>query len=335
NGDELIDVRIRNDYKKKKPNTELDLFSLMEILSGGSQQKGSTRPRIAVIYAEGAIVSSSVPAGLFGESGISSDKFVPMIQKLATEDNIKAIVLRVDSPGGSALASDLIWRALRSTGKPVVVSMGDVAASGGYYISMGADRIFAEPGTITGSIGVLGGKVSFEGLLNRVGVTMSIVQRGKNAGVMSLSGAFTDSEREVFQRMLDTIYRQFTEKAAAGRKMEYDKLESLARGRVYTGRRAKELGLIDDIGTLADAIAYARQIAGDSENKLELESLPRPQSPLEMLLSSQTAPSADPLSSIIRSLPESLQPAAEHFAALRAIMNETSLTIMPYSLQIR
>jgi protease-4 len=334
NGDPLLDVRLREDYRKKKHSTELDFFALMELIGGGGTEKGSVRPRIAVLYAEGPIVSGNLPAGLLGESGISSDKLVPLIQKLGKDDNVRAIVLRVDSPGGSALASDLIWRALEATGKPLVASMGDTAASGGYYISMGADRIFAEPGTITGSIGVVGGKVSFEGLMKKVGVTMSVVQRGKNAGVMSPAGAFTDNEREVMQRMLNTIYEQFTQKAAAGRKMEYSKLEELARGRIYTGRRARELGLIDEVGTLADAILYARGLAGDSDEKLDLDILPKPQSPLEMLLGQSDSVSDSPAAVLLEMLPESFRPAVQHLKVVQQLVQEPALIIMPFAIRI-
>ena len=238
-GDQSLDVRLRADYRKKKANAELDLFSLMELFSGGSSHSANTRPRIAVIRLEGAIVSSSGPTSLFSEVAISSDKIVPLIEKLGKDENVKAIVLRVDSPGGSALASDLIWRALEATNKPLVASMGDTAASGGYYISMGADVIFAEPGTLTGSIGVLGGKIALDGLMQKFGVTTSVIQRGKNSGVMSPFAAFSDSERDTMQRMLNDVYKQFTQKAAAGRKMDYTALEALARGRVYTGRQAR------------------------------------------------------------------------------------------------
>ena len=334
-GNKNIDLRMRSDYRKKKANTELDLFSLMEILGGGSKSTGSTRPRIAVLYAEGPITSGNSPTSLFGEAGISSDKLVPVIQKLGKDDNCKAIVLRVDSPGGSALASDLIWRALEATGKPVVVSMGDTAASGGYYISMGAERIFAEPGTLTGSIGVVGGKIALGGLMQKVGVTTSVISRGKNSGVMSMTDGFSESERETMQRMLNTIYEQFTQKAAAGRNMEYDKLEALARGRVYTGTRALELGLVDELGTLADAIQHARGLVDDPDGKLELETLPRPQSPLEMLLGQATQPDTAPVAQALTELlPENLRPAAKHWQALQQLATEPALTIMPFSISI-
>ena len=332
-GDESIDVRLREDYRKKKMSTELDLFSLMQLLSGSPSDSGSTRPRIAVIRLEGSIVGGSDPLSLFAESSISSDKIVPLIHKLSKDDNVKAIVLRVDSPGGSALASDLIWRALEASGKPVVASMGDTAASGGYYISMGADWIFAEPGTLTGSIGVVGGKIALDGLMKKAGVTTSVIRRGRNSTVMSMTQSFSDTERESMQRMLNSIYEQFTQKAAAGRKMDVDKLEPLARGRVYTGRRAKELGLIDELGTLADAIAHARKLVDDDDGKLELEDLPHPQSPLEMLMGN-TLPANQPFDAWASLLPVSVRPALQHLDAMRLFADEPVLMMLPFDLRI-
>ncbi|MFM7059495.1 MAG: signal peptide peptidase SppA [Planctomycetota bacterium] len=329
-----LDVRIREDYRKEKVSTELDLFSLMKILSGPKPATGSRQPRIAVLTLEGSITSGSDPTSLLsGGGGINSDRIVPIIHKLAEDEHVKAIVLRVDSPGGSALASDLIWRALESSGKPVVASMGDVAASGGYYISMGAEAIFAEPGTVTGSIGVLGGKIALEGLMNKLGVTTSVISRGKNSGVMSMTTGFTDSERTAMQRMLNETYDQFTRKAAAGRRMEHAALEALARGRVYTGRQAKEIGLVDHLGTLADAIAHARQLAGDPEGKLELEQLPPAGSPLEGLIGQQPAPQP-PLAQALQLLPPSLHAPLQHLPALELLHNEPVLLMLPYHLHV-
>jgi len=332
NGDQSLEVRIRTDYRKKKASAELDLFSLMELFSGGSSQSTSTRPRIAVLRLEGAIVTSSGPTSLFSEAAISSDKIVPLIEKLGKDENVKAIVLRVDSPGGSALASDLIWRALEATNKPVVASMGDTAASGGYYISMGADSIFAEPGTLTGSIGVLGGKIALDGLMQKFGVTTSVIQRGKNGGVMSPFAAFSDSERETMQRMLNDVYEQFTQKAAAGRKMDYAVLEALARGRVYTGRQAIAVGLVDQLGTLADAIAYTRTLVGDDAGKLELEDLPKAQSPLEMLLG-LTASDRQPIASLAAFVPDAMLPVLRRLTVLQQIADEPALLILPFDVR--
>ena len=332
--DTNADIRLRPDYKKPKPDTELDLFSLMKMLSGPAESSGSVQPRIAVLTLEGAISSGSDPTSLLtGPGGINSDQIVPVIHKLAEDDNVKAIVLRVDSPGGSALASDLIWHALEASGKPVVASMGDTAASGGYYISMGAERIFAEPGTLTGSIGVLGGKIAVEGLMNKLGVTTSVIKRGKNSGVMSLTSAFEDSERETMQNMLNEIYGQFTRKAAAGRKMEYEKLEALARGRVYTGRQALAVGLVDQLGTLGDAIAYARQLVGDTDGKLELENLPAPQSPLESLLG-RYGESRQPLATLTDAVPQPLRPLLQHLPALELLQREPVLLLLPCHVRI-
>ncbi|HQX51438.1 MAG TPA: signal peptide peptidase SppA [Planctomycetaceae bacterium] len=332
NGDESLEVRIREDYRKKKASAELDLFTLMEILSGSSSQSTSTRPRIAVLKLEGAIVSDKSPMSMFSEASISSDRIVPLIEKLGKDDNVKAIILRVDSPGGSALASDLIWRALEATNKPVIASMGDTAASGGYYISMGADAIFAEPGTLTGSIGVLGGKIALDGLMKKFGVTTSVIHRGKNSGVMSSNVSFSDSEREAMQKMLNTVYDLFTKKAAEGRHMDHAALEALARGRVYTGRQAKKIGLVDQLGTLADAVAYTRKFVGDDDGKLELEDLPKAQSPLEMLMG-QANSSSQPLAAWSALLPESTRPALRHFAALRLIADEPVLMILPFDVR--
>ena len=200
---------------------------------------------------------------------------------------------------------------------------------------MGAERIFAEPGTLTGSIGVVGGKIALGGLMQKVGVTTSVISRGKNSGVMSITDAFSDSERETMQRMLNTIYEQFTQKAAAGRNMDYDKLEALARGRVYTGTRALELGLVDELGTLADAIQHARTLVDDTDGKLELETLPRPQSPLEMLLGQAARPETAPVAQALTELlPQNIQPAVKHWQALQQLATEPALTIMPFSINI-
>lgn len=327
------EVRIMEDYRREKPSGELDLFSLMKLLSGPAETAGSTKPRIAVLTLEGSITAGADPTSLLtGGGGIDSDRIVPIIHKLAKDANVKAIVLRVDSPGGSALASDLIWRALESSGKPVVASMGDVAASGGYYISMGAERIFAEPGTVTGSIGVLGGKVAIEGLMKKVGVTTSVISRGKNSGVMSMTTGFSDSERDAMQGMLNETYVQFTTKAAAGRGMEVDKLEALARGRVYTGRQALAIGLVDQLGTLADAIAHARTLAGDTNGELELEQLPKAGSPLDSLLG-QTQQAASPIVQLAEQLPEALRPAVRYLPVLDLMSREPVLLMMPFDLQ--
>ncbi|HEY3788328.1 MAG TPA: signal peptide peptidase SppA, partial [Urbifossiella sp.] len=203
---------------------------------------------------------------------------------------VKAIVLRIDSPGGSALASDLIWRSVTTSKKPVIASMGDVAASGGYYIAMGTNRIFAEPGTITGSIGVFGMKIVTGGLEQWGGLKTEVVARGKNSGVNSSTFPWTEGERKAMQATIDEIYGTFVDKAVAGRnkagvKISRDELNKLAGGRVWTGRQAKANGLVDELGTLDDAIAYAKKKAGlDPKADVDLFMLPRETSVLDRLL---------------------------------------------------
>ncbi len=207
----------------------------------------------------------SSSASILGDAVMGSDTVIKHLREAEKDKTVKAIVLRVDSGGGSALASDLIWREVTRIEKPIVASMSDVAASGGYYISMGADKIYAEPGTITGSIGVTGGKFVLGGLMEKLGVTTDTVTVGKNGTISSRrSSPSPTTEKAAMQKLMDETYKQFVGKAAAGpQDGAVDELEKLAGGRVYTGRQAKELGLVDELGTLDDAIDSARTLAGD------------------------------------------------------------------------
>ena len=338
------EVKIQLGYGKKKLDTDFSGFTgfmnMMNLIMGVEPpQRKSSAAKIAVISAVGAIMPGPSQSDLFGQSTMGSATMVKAIRQARDDATVKAIVLRVDSPGGSALASDLIWHELETVKQPVIVSMGDVAASGGYYIAMGADRIFAEPGTITGSIGVVGGKLALEKFFAKIGVTHSIVQKGKNSGITSVTTAFTDDERNVMQNLLNEIYRQFTTKAASGRKMDVDKLEKLARGRIYTGQRAKELGLIDDVGTLDDAIAYAKQAAGiEPGTKVERLNLPKPANPLEALfgpLDSETRLQTSATSALLQRLPEPLRESLRDLSVIDVLSREPALTVMPFRLRVR
>jgi len=287
-------------------------------------------------------MSGSSQADLFGEEIMGSNTMIKAIRQARDDATVKAVVLRVDSPGGSALASDLMWHELETLEgkKPLIVSMGDVAASGGYYIAMGADRIFAEPGTLTGSIGVVGGKLAFEKFFEKIGITTTVVQRGKNSGVLSLTTPFTESEREAMQKMLNDIYSQFTKKAAAGRKMDYEKLEKLARGRVYTGAQALQLGLVDELGTLTDAIAYAKKAAGlDPDQKLERLDLPKPVSPFEQLFGPLDPSAArmqqTAVSAWLKRLPAEVSQPLQTLDIIELLARERVLTVLPYRMSIR
>ncbi len=226
------------------------------------------RGRIAVVYAEGDIVDGD------GETGeVGGRRFSRELRRLRQDDSVKAIVLRVNSPGGSAMASEEIQRELRLTmkEKPVIVSMGTVAASGGYWISAYADRIFAEPTTITGSIGVFGMFANVQQLANNLGFTWDTVKTGKLAGMLTISRPKTDEELAVFQKMVDWVYDQFTDKVAQARRLDKAKVLEIAQGRVWSGVEAKEIGLIDEIGGLSDAMAFAAKKAGLGQHYLVSE----------------------------------------------------------------
>ncbi len=210
--------------------------------------------RVAVVYAEGEIVDGE------GDSNdVGGSRFSRELRKLRQDENVKAIVLRINSPGGSASASETIQREIRLAKKvkPVVVSMGSYAASGGYWIAAYGDRIFAEPTTITGSIGVFGVQFDIKKLSNDFGLTFDAVKTGKFADVISISRPKTPEELQVFQRMVDWIYGEFVGKVAEARKLKREKVEEIAQGRVWSGSEALKLGLVDELGGLDAAIAYA------------------------------------------------------------------------------
>jgi protease-4 len=220
-------------------------------------------PHVAVVYAIGNIIDGE-GAGLIGARGeIASGTLVPALRALGADDDVKAIVLRVDSGGGSAQASELIWSTLAEikAKKPVIVSMSDVAASGGYYISAGATKIFAQPDTLTGSIGVIGGKLAIGGGLDKFGVKTYPIGRGKRATMFASLGAWTPDERAAIERHMRAVYDRFKGRVAAGRGKTPEQVEPIAQGHVWTGAKAKELGLVDELGGLDAAIAKAQELA--------------------------------------------------------------------------
>lgn len=229
-------------------------------------QKGTSKDKdhVAVLFAVGDIVDS-------GNGGIVGDKMTPLIIKLADDDNVKGLVLRVNSGGGSAFASEQIWEALeyfKSKGKPFYVSMGDMAASGGYYISCGADSIFADRTTLTGSIGVFGMVPDFSGLLtDKLGITFSTVETNPNAAYMNLTAPMTSEQLAALQSSVNDIYETFTSRVAAGRHMSQDSVKTIAEGRVWIGSKALEIGLVDRIAGLTETVNVMTSKLGLDEKK--------------------------------------------------------------------
>jgi protease IV len=228
------------------------------------------RKRIAIIHVLGQIDTGESHRNQSGRDVAGSDTIQAFLDHAEHSRRIRAIVLRVDSPGGSGIASDLIWRKISLVGKikPVVISFGDVAASGGYYISAPGSHIFAEPTSITGSIGVLAGKIVVRELMQRLSVHRESMQRGAHAGYDSVFSEFSEEEAEQLRRQISEFYREdFIKKVAEGRKISEEAVDQAGRGRVWSGKRAKEHQLIDEFGGIFEAIQHARKLAGISESK--------------------------------------------------------------------
>jgi protease-4 len=255
-----------------------------EYLRGFEAGVGSG-PRIALLYAVGTIASGKSSFDAPGGWVLGSDTFVEWIRKVRADSSIRAIVIRVDSPGGSAIASEVIWRELMLTRevKPVIVSMGDVAASGGYYMAVPATAIVAQPGTLTGSIGVVTGKFVLEGTFDKLGVGTDSVSEGRNAEIYSPFRAFTPPERAKIEAQMQSTYELFVSRVAEGRRSSTEKIDAIAQGRVWTGKQARELGLVDELGGLDRAIVLAKEHAKlDAAKPVTLVIYPQKRSVFEL-----------------------------------------------------
>ena len=286
--EEVQVVKPGSERQRKVPdmNSFAGLMQLFSILNPPQRAQAAAENQIALIYASGPILPD-IDSIFTSMSAITPKALKKAFEKARTDDSVRAIVMRIDSPGGSALASDLIWREVMRTQreKPVVVSMGNVAASGGYYIAMAAGTIVAHPSTLTGSIGVFGGKLSLKGLYNKAGLTKEIIARGQNATLYSDYGGFTPTERERVEKMMKTVYENFVSKAANGRSKSFEDIDEIAQGRVWTGRQAQELGLVDELGGLDYALSIAKKQAGFNEDdKVNLIVLPKQRPFFEQLI---------------------------------------------------
>lgn len=266
-------------------------------------------PRVGVLLVDGMIVDGeSVDIPGIGLHLSGGETLVKAIDKLAQDPSVGAIVVRIDSGGGSAVASDQVWRALMRARekKPVVASMGSIAASGGYYIASAAQKIFALPTTLTGSIGIFFGKADLAELAKKIGIGVEFTTRGKHAGADSLWRPFTDEERHVLQEIIQESYQQFLTRISTSRHMSIDAIDKLGQGRVWSGVRAKAHGLIDVLGDLNAAIAYAKKLAKMPKDT-EITLLPkRPENLFEYIVSSNASASAHALTPLIKPLGQSV-----------------------------
>ena len=256
-------------------------------------------PKVAVVHASGTIVSGEASDPFFGSGLLGDRDLAGWLRKARKDDRVKAVVLRIDSPGGSGLASDMMWHEIKRTqaeGKPVVVSMANYAASGGYYIAAPADWIVAQPNTLTGSIGVFGGKINLGGSFEKLGMTSHAYKRGEHSDLLSSDRSFSEGGRAIFKGSLESFYKLFLERVAAGRSMTVEDVHKVAQGRVWTGQQAQEAGLVDELGGLTVAVAKAKDLAGIADEATQIVRYPENKTFVEMLLDDlQPKPESDVL----------------------------------------
>jgi protease-4 len=297
--------------------------------------------KIAVIYATGDIGSGQSENSPTGNQSIGSDTLSKAINDARDDKTIKAIVIRVDSPGGSGLASDVIWHAVDAAKqkKPVVISMGDVAASGGYYISASANKIIAQPSTITGSIGVVAGKPVMRGFYDWLGISNEYILRGKNAGMFRETEKFNDDERAKFEDWIKTTYySDFIPKVAKGRNKDAAYVDSVGQGRVWTGFQGKERGLVDEFGGLDRAIEVAKDLAKIPKDKgVRRVILPYPRTFIQELLSqgNESQVKMKQQEAVMAALPDDARRAVRYMALLDRMKSGESMLLMPFDLRIK
>ena len=336
-GKEAVDAKLVDDvaYRdqvygkvKSQAGDGAELLYLDKYLhrAGRPHDRGKT---VALVFGVGDVTRGrSDYDPVQGSQNMGSDTVAGAIRAAAEDKDVKAILFRVDSPGGSYVASDTIWREVvraRQAGKPVIVSMGNLAGSGGYFVAMAADKIVAEPGTITASIGVLGGKMLTSGLWDKVGLSWDEVHQGQNATMFTGTHDYTPAEWARFQSWLDRVYVDFTSKVADGRKLPKEKVLEIAKGRIWSGQDAKNLGLVDELGGYDTALKLAKKAAGVPESDdVKIVVYPRPKTLLQSLMERRGAENSDKeaVSQTLAKILEVVQPVARELNAVGISRNE-------------
>lgn len=344
----LYEDQVRDEFKKRlgyKGDDELKLTKDSAYREIEPDTLGlNNGEKIAIIYASGDIGGGRSNTSPYGDQNIGSETMVKAVNDAAADKDIKAIVIRVDSPGGSSYASDLIWHAIENAKakKPIVISMGDVAASGGYYIACNANKIIAEPSTITGSIGVFAGKPVLKGFYDWIGVTNEYVMRGKNAGLFRESEKFTDDERKKFEEMVNsTYYDEFIPKVAVGRNRDKEYVHSIAQGRVWLGNQAKDNGLVDQFGGLETAIEEAKKLANlPPEKDVRRVILPAPRTFLQSFFNpagdnAEADAKLKQQRAIFAALPEDTRRTLRYAAVMDQLKNGQVMARLPFDLRVK
>lgn len=292
--DHLVDQDGLRELMKKELGREVDLLShygitgrepldfsdplsLMASLMKKPADLGDEKPKIALIYAEGVIIDGEAEEGILGGGGqVGSENMRKALRIASRDEDVQAIVIRIDSPGGSALASEVMWQAARRAAeeKPVIISIGGMAASGGYYLACAGDYVFADPSAIVGSIGVVGGKFVFKDLMEKVGVHNEAFTRGAHADLFSSNQPFSDQQRRLVTNWMTQTYEQFTSRVVKGRNGKIKDIDDVAHGRIFLAKQARDLGMVDELGGLEKAIAYAAGEADLEEDEYQVELIP-------------------------------------------------------------
>ena len=334
----LVDVVAYRDEAyaeaKKKAGDNAQFLYLDKYLAraGRPHQSGKT---IALVYGVGGVQrGKSGFDPVFGDVAMGSDTVAGALRAAIEDKDVKAILFRVDSPGGSYVASDAIWRETvraKEAGKPVIVSMGDVAGSGGYFVAMAADKIVAQPGTITGSIGVLGGKMLTSGFWDKVGLSWDEVHDGANATMFTGTRDYTPAEWAEFQGWLDRVYVDFTGKVAEGRKLPKEKVLQIAKGRIWSGEDGKSLGLVDELGGFPKALQLAKQAAGIPEGEdVNLKQFPTKKSTWDVLFGESAESSErEGASAALAQTLRTIQPVARRLRMLTSVADRGVLSMPP------
>ncbi|HEX8915460.1 MAG TPA: signal peptide peptidase SppA [Humisphaera sp.] len=294
------DVALDPDYGAEKRDP-IDFSNPLALMSSimkrtGDKSADSDKPAVAVIYAEGVIVDGETEEGLLGGGGgqIGSENLRQAFRVAARDKNIKAVVVRIDSPGGSALASEVMWQAARRCAekKPVFISVGGMAASGGYYLASSGETIYADPTAVVGSIGVVGGKFVLKDLFDKLGIKTEKFAKGRNAGLFSMNEPWSDRQRVMVTTWMKQTYDQFTERVMTTRKGKIKDIDLVARGRIFVARQAKELGMVDEIGGLGAAVAGAAKKGGLKAGEYDVRQIPAPKTLGDLLSGNGTDPFA-------------------------------------------
>jgi protease-4 len=322
-----------------------NIFSLFAALA--KKPEKTDRPTVAVIPAQGVIVDGDGEGSIWGGGGgVGAAKMRRTLRAVSRDENVKAVVVRIDSPGGSAMASEVMWQSLRRVAKdkPVVISVGGMAASGGYYLASAGDTIYADPTAIVGSIGVVGGKFVLKDLFAKVGISGEAFFRGKNAGLFSSNEPWTEGQRKLITLWMQNTYDQFTQRVMTTRTGKIKDIDQVARGRIFLATQAKELGMVDEIGGIQAAIASAAGKAKLEKGAYDIRILPQPKS-LGDLLSGNTSPDAKAAvepkitiaeDSMLKMVPASVRAAMLQQLQIVTLMQDRPVVLaMPFTLTVK